>query len=120
MCDITPNILGIFNGTLCKLGIGLQPQKKKQKQQQQQQEQTQRQKNKQASKQTNKKQITINKKQTSKIKQQHQQRRPQQNKRAATTKIKNIACLKLLMLSMVSFSISSQTAAVSDFRGYRK
>ena len=124
MCDIPPNILGISNGTLCKLGIGLQPEKKKnktkQQQQQQQQEQTQRQKNKQASKQTNKKQITINKKQTSKIKQQHQQRRPQQNKRAATTKIKYIACLKLLMLSMVSFSISSQTAAVSDFRGYRK
>ena len=64
LCDITPTILGIFNGTLCKLEIGEQTEKKKkQQQQQQQQEQTQRQKNKQASKQTNKKQITLNKKQ---------------------------------------------------------
>ena len=74
---------------------------------------------KQANKQTRNK-LLWTKKQTSKIKQQQQQRRPQQNKRAATTKIKYIACLKLLMLTMVSFSVSSQTAAVSDFRGYCK
>ena len=77
---------------------------------------------KQASKQTKKQETNYykQKKQTSEIRQQHQQRRPQQNKRAATIKVKYIACLKLLMLSMVSFSVSSQTAAVSDFRGYCK
>ena len=73
---------------------------------------------KQAKKQQQRNKLPQTENEASKIKQKQQ--RPQQTNEQTTTKIKYFACLKLLVLRMVSVSVSSQTAAISNFRGYRK